>query len=397
MALYGSFLYGDGTVYGSGVSYNDYLLILQSPSRQPRVKVELLYKNNNGYEVYEELTSLVDSTSGSLQINIVNGRRRSATITLSDFKRQYNISSNSLWLDSYIRIKKGFQVGNEYIWFLCGTFVLEDPSVISNFSLRTIELTCVDKMSILENELEAIYQIPSGTPVKDAIIAILNEINDPMPLIYDSALEGKTVPYTISRSDSYYSILEELASLYSSHVFYNASGSLCFLSGVEGIDDSPKESLYNFRKDGTDINYISSNVKYDISNVKNYIVVIGATVDGELYDAIASDENLSSPVNIYRIGKRVKKIEDDNIYSTELAQNRADYELKNNTVLFCNCSIVCLSLPHLYDADDAVVTLTDIDQNFNQQRLLIQSITDSFGIDSQMQITCSNTSELPFI
>lgn len=379
---------------GPSLTFQDYLKVINSASRLPRIRVELLYKIPTGYEVYEEITSDISATSGSLTINNANGKRRSASLTLNDFKRKYKISPDSLWIDTYIRIYKGFEIGTGVYEFLNGTFVLEDPSVLSNLTNRTIELTCTDKMALYEHDLEAIYQIPNGSSLKSAIIAIQNEVGDPCPLIFDSALEGLTTPYTISRSDSYKGIFDELANLYSSNYYFDVFGNLHFESGKEQIDDSLKPSQYHFNKDGSDPNYINGSVKYSISKVKNHVVVIGATVEGTIYDATASDTNLSSPVCIDRIGKRTLKIDDDNINTEQFAQDRANYELKKSRVMYCECSISCLPLPHL-DVNQ-VIEVTDEDLNFVQQRLLIQSIQDNYTVDGMMSISASNVNEISF-
>lgn len=369
--------------------------ILKSPNRQTVIKVELMYPNG---EIFEEITSDISNTDGNLVNTFTNGQRRNISLTINNPIRKYGINPRRLWLNTYFRVYKGFYYLNNYIWFLQGTFILSNPVENSSFSEKTIQINGIDKMSLLDGtlsgNLEATYQVPANESLKNAIIAILNEAGDNSPLIYDVALEGIVVPYTISRNDSYYGILEELAELYSSNVYYNTEGCLCFISGVEQIDDSLKPSIYSFKKDGKDFNYLTNSVTYNFSDVKNYIKVVGATVNGEIFDATASDTNLESPVCIDFIGRKILYISDDNINSDQLAQDRANYELKKNRILFIDGSLTCPSLPHL-DAN-CVIDITDEDLDFVQQRVLIQSISDSYAENGQMTVSYSNVNELPF-
>jgi hypothetical protein len=398
MSLYNTFIYDEETVYGQSLSFNDYLAVLQSSNRKSRIKVELLYLTQNGYEVYEEITQNISNTSGSLTVDFKNGQRRQVSLIINDPIRKYNISPLSLWINKYFRVYKGFQIGNDYIWFLQGTFVLNNPNVLSNFSQRTIELNGLDKMSLLDNTLGGTlcttYQMLVDTEMRNGIEGILNEVGDLSPLVYDSGFEGYTIPYTITRDDTYFNILEELANLRSANVFYDVYGNLNFVSGIEDLDDSIKPSLYSFKKDGTDLNYLTGQVKYDFENIKNSVYVVGATVDGEIFNANAKDTNLESPTRISLIGEKILSITDDNINTTQYAQDRSNYELKNNKILYISVTITCLPILNL-DVN-CVVDLTDKDLEFNEQRLLIQSIEDPYTDGQNMTIVCSGVNELAF-
>jgi len=395
MGLYGSFLFGE-QYYGQGLLFKDYLKVLQSNSRKPLVKVQLQYPNG---DIYEEITSSLDSANGSLTNTFQNGIRRTITLTITDPIYKYDISQYSLWINTRFVVSKGFQIGNDTYWIQQGVFINYDPDLISNFSLRTITLNGKDKACLLNGDLggilEAPYIIQSGSYMKDAIVAILSEVGDTSPLIYDSVYEGYQIPYTMTfnAGDNYFSIINKLAELRSSNAYYNEIGSFCFVAGIEDIDDSLKDSKYSFSK-GFDLNYLTGKSTHNFSKIRNYVSVIGQTVDGSQYSATSSITDLSSDVCINFIGQKTMVIIDNNINSIQFCQDRSDFELKKNSVCYLTVSITCQPIIHL-DVNQ-VIDVTDPFLNFDQRRLLIQSITDPYNISNAMSIVCSNVNEIAY-
>lgn len=73
---------------------------------------------------------------------------------------------------------------------------------------------------------------------------------------------------------------------------------------------------------------ISDSKDIDFENVKNNIIVYGRLLDnGEQVMATATDTIQDSPYNTDKIGTINYIVDDERIYSNDLARQRADYEL----------------------------------------------------------------------
>lgn len=397
MSLYGDFIYGD-QYYDEILTYEDYQNILRLHNRQPRLKVNLMYSN---MEVYQEITSDIILQGSSLNISNKNGIRRTITLELANPQLRYNVEPNNIWMNTYFSVYAGYYYNGRYYWFLLGIFITTNPVMSSGLSQSTITLRGYDKMSLLNGtlsgKLEGIYQIEASDNMREIINSIVTERGDTFPVNYDSIFEGYLIPYTITTDlgNSYFSILDELASLRSSNVFYDTNGCLNFQSGIEDLDDSVKPPLYSFSNDGTDINYISSNATFDFEKVCNCIYVQGSTVDGGIYSATLKDENLESPTRIQLIGERwADPITDDNINSDALCLDRAKYELKKLKTLWLTVEINCVPIPDL-DVN-CVIELTDDRYDFDHLRLLIQSISYNLQTGGTMSLSCTSVNELEY-
>ena len=81
-------------------------------------------------------------------------------------------------------------------------------------------------------------------------------------------------------------------------------------------------------------------------------------------------------------------INDSNIYSDDLAQQRANYELRKFGILKTTMNIQVSFNPLLFVNN--LVTITDKYYNLTRERFLIQSISYTIGNESQMTVSCSN-------
>ena len=110
---------------------------------------------------------------------------------------------------------------------------------------------------------------------------------------------------------------------------------------------------------------------------------------------MAVNDDPSSPLCYQRIGYRTASpINDPNITSDVLAQDRADYELRNKLILKSTVSIQTPFNP-LYIVNN-IITLTDEFYGVVQEQFLIQSISYSADYSGMMSVSLSNTRNLPF-
>lgn len=377
---------------------------MQKPNRKYAIKIEQLYQNADGtYESYNEITQYVSNSSGQLDISLQNGIRRKISFTI--VSPDYKINpEGKIWLDSIFRLWYGLEIsdGNIY-WISQGIFVLDDSSSSSaSSSEHSISINAVDKCGLLDGSLsgvlEASYSVVNGNSLKDSIKSIIVDSGDNSPINIDSVYDGYNISYNVilDLGSTYTDLLDKLAEFRTSNYFYDTSGSFQFVSGIEDIDDSQKPVMYSFSNDGTDVNYISSDIKYNIEKVKNYIKVVGNSTDtGITFCGASYNDDPSSPTSISRIGRRnANPITIDDINSDEYCKDRALYELKQIYRTSVTVSINSLSLPHLTVGD--VIELTDSHHGIDHQKLLINSINFDLKDGGQMALSCSNIFDIDY-
>ena len=141
---------------------------------------------------------------------------------------------------------------------------------------------------------------------------------------------------------------------------------------------------------------ISNNdLSFDFGSLINRICVIGSTQDNEVFQAVAVNDNPASPLCYQRVGYYTGDIiNDSNITSDVLAQDRADYELRNKTIIKTTLS-ANVRLNPIYAVNNLIALSNDF-YGFKQELFLMNSISFSLDYNGFMAITCSALSNLPF-
>jgi hypothetical protein len=375
------------------VTYNDYIDQLNCGTYIPKVKIEFLRKEDESVE--DEITSLIDASTGSLSVQRQNGMRRSLDFNIINIDNEYLPNINKLWWRSKFKLYLGLEVNGEDYYFSQGVFCLSNPNVISG-SKKSIQIRAMDKFSVMDGslggELNSIYRIAAGTNIFEAIRAILALSDDHKEPVLDQTLNSITTPYDIEKNtdDKIGDIIIELAEMVSANVYYDVDGRLNF---VKDVDDVYKHSSWDFTTD--QFAYLSGSREYKFNELYNSVLVTGDSINGFIYSYKAQNTNVMSNTSIPNVGfERVKPIDDSNIYSDVLAEERAKYELKR--IICLQSSINTSSIP-LYHLDvDNVVTLTDSDLDLNKDRYLINAFTLPLRIGEKMSLDIVNVVELPF-
>ena len=87
-------------------------------------------------------------------------------------------------------------------------------------------------------------------------------------------------------------------------------------------------------------------------------------------------------------------LEDNNIYTQALAQDRADYELNKLAIVQQTVDIESTFMIHL-DVNNCIALDDDFFDYFDE-RFIIQSISIPLSIQSQITIECTNIATLPY-
>lgn len=370
----------------------------------PRFRIFVLYNDETiNYEIPIED---IKSGSGSYSENYQNGQRRSLSFALYNEHRQYSTGINGLWAGTRLRLEIGLELQNEdVIWFQKGVYIITNLSPKHSNSETIIEVSASDKFCLFENKtgtLETTYEIPVGSNIEEIIKTILGgDMGNGMPfdtreIIYNSAFKGAVTQVTISKSagDSYGSILQELATQLSAEIFYNSMGRLTIVPIANVVDDINKPIIYDFDTAKGDMSNLD--FSFDLESIVNRIIVIGSSSSGGVYQAVAVNDEPSSPLSVQRIGYRTGEIiNDSNITSDILAKERADYELRQQLIIKSSSSINVSFNPLL--TVNNLITITDDTYSLTKEKFLLQSISCSLGYEGTMSITISNLNNLPFL
>ena len=373
-------------------TFNDYLAKIQTNAYKTKAKIELLRRvDETPYSTIEG-----DIIGGNITINRKNGTRRTCSVVLNNYDGAYIPDEYLFWINSKFKLSIGVLCDDgEYYYVPMGIFVTQNPLMdVGIGRTDTITISGTDKFSLLSGLnsgiLGATYIISLGTNIPTAIRTILTTFNDTINPIIHSTYTSEVTPYTITEAygKTSQNLLFQLQGMLSSNIYYDANGQLVF---EPDFNDAGKASEWDFEKG--DFHYIGARYEPDYSSVKNKILVIGDNINGAIYDAVAENTNLQSPTRTQLIGEKLEIIEDSNIYTTALAQDRADYELKRKIAVYSGVSIESAIIFHL-DVDK-VITLTEDKLKFDKERFLIENINIPLGNSaSRMTIDVVKTSDL---
>ena len=368
----------------------------------PHYRLNWLNPDESIKEIIPEADIL---NGGTFNENYQNGQRRSLSVTLFNETGKYTPSINSVWTNTKFSFDLGIEAPNgDIIWFKKGVFSVSQANPIHDTSAKSVTLELSDKFSMFEDArgtLETSYTIPVGTIIEDALKDILlfqtgdGNCYDRRPIIYNSVFKGKKTQATISKEagSTFGEIISDLCLQLNAEYFYDVEGCLNIIPINDVTNDVDKIIIDEIYQDNGDFG--SNNINIDFQNVVNRVYVIGATVDGEIYQATAVNNNPASPICYQRIGFRTAApINDTNITSKILAQDRADYELRNKTIIKSTIS-TSATLNPLYLVNN-ILSITDDFYNFKQEKFLIQSLSYSLDYSPNMSITSTNTRNLPF-
>lgn len=375
----------------------DYDLI-QLRTRNVKVKVSVLNFNFQTVSSFEG--RLVD---GSISIDADNDIRRTCNVTLAIKNVSRVISpGGEIWLDKYIRIYEGIDNPKnnfDTVWYTMGTFLINNPNTVFSPTENSVTFEGLDLMAKLtgrrNGQLPAVAtMVPADSKIANVVKSIITELAGfSSYIIVDNDLE---VPYDIKldMGATIYDLLSELRDLYPNwEMFFDVNGVFHWQPIPTGrtdavvldFDQLPQKIITN------------GNVNVDFENVKNNIIVYGRLLDtGEQIQATATDTLTSSPYNINSIGQINYIVNDERIYSNDLAEQRADYELYLHARL--NDSITMEIVP-VYWLNDVNVKIkcTDIEKGIEGE-YLIKSLQIPLGIDSPMTINAMKVyEEMPTI
>lgn len=385
---------------------NKYISLVRDQAVRPRFRLSLLYDNE---DFRRDISEYLIAGSGSLQIQYAQGQRRSLNFTLDNSTGIFTPTgiNSDIWVNTKFKLELGMETSTgDIIWNSAGIFVIGTPQAIRQNAQETIDIQCYDKFALLDGTLggtlEATYEIDAGETIYNVIVDTLLEDNgngysiDLKQVFFDTSLINEVTQYTVSKSanESYGDMLIELANMIACDIYYNENGNLVVQSGIKDISQVNKPTLWTYKD--TEYEYISGHINYDFTSVRNRVTVVGCNInsDNGIYVAVAENTNPRSSTRIDLIGIKNYYLEDNNIYTQSLAQDRADYELNKLAIVQQTVDIESTFMIHL-DVNNCIALDDDFFDYFDE-RFIIQSISIPLSIQSQITIECTNIATLPY-
>lgn len=395
---YSSYIYSDNQ--NTVIDISRIKKILERPYLKFYHKISLLNYDESVKSIIPNEDISLDGISYTEEYQ--QGQRRNITLKLINIEGKYTPSINNIWMDSKFSYEIGIPYLNEIIWFPKGIYVLGDINATKSVDGVFVTLQLKDKFSIFEDKigtLDVAYEIPINSTIKDAIKGILNtstengHVFDMQSFILDSSFESFKTQATIrvDAAGTYGDVFKELATQMSAEYYYNEVGNLCFYPINETVDDSAKPIIWTYSTLDRDLHSLDLN--YSNENIVNYFKVIGDNIDNGIFSAVVKNDNPTSPICIGRIGKRVSKITESNIWSNTVAEDLGKYYLRQSS-----CVNVQFSCPVSFNPILTVNNICEVEDNFfglERDKLLINSISFTSG-NGEMSLNLVNTKDLPF-
>lgn len=407
--------------------YNEYLKQLRRDYRK-LTRLEFLnpdgnvafaldnsYKNKRSHALIQE---------GELTVNLNNGRRRQASIVLSNLDDEYEYAVNKIWFGQQIRLSMGLVLpdGTDY-YIPQGIFLIEQPDETLKPGKKTVSYALVDKWALFDGtlggNLEGPYQVLAGTNIFDAIDSIrrLDKYDmsnngtypiDSVPPIFTNYYNDKTqtltdgttaklieAPYDYTSEDegTLGGVILGLSEMLAAWTGYNANGRLVIDPSQDDIDDATKPILWSFRNG--EAQFLESSYSTDVSSICNDLIVTGDALDNNpTARGRAQNQDPTSDTCISRIGLKTARISMSNYYSNDICEAYAEWQLKRLAAVSKSITISCTQMFHLYE--NAIVELQRPDRpDVAFERHVIQGYTIPLAQTGNMTINAISTQDFP--
>ena len=408
----------------AGTQFIQYLQML----RQPFMKVcRLRFLNPDGSTAFAlDNNSRVRRNKafiadGQLTVNLQNGQRRTASITLDNTGEQFAYQYGKLWFGQEIALDEGLILPSGMPYYIQqGVFVINDPSNGVMPTGNTMQLPLVDKWSnvdgSLRGNLEGTYTVQAGTNIFTPITALLAEDRgngiplDNMTPVYTNYYNNYTqtlpngttaaavnAPYTLTveGGSTKAEVILGLVGMVNAWVGYDPSGALRVDPSQDDIADITKPVVWSFGMDETTLLGLTYDVKK--TEVYNDIIIVGAALENYTQPmARATNYDPSSDTNVNIAGKITYREEQSGFATNTQCEDLAVWKLKRMSVLQKAVTISCSQLMHIRENELVEIKRTD-KEGSPIERHLIQGFSRPLTSTNQMTINAISVVDIPDI
>lgn len=357
---------------------------------------------------------------GTINCNLQNGKRRTATVTLSNVDGAYDYNVNNVWFGTEIALDEGLILpdGTDY-YIQQGIFLLESPVEHLQPGQRTVTYNLVDKWANLDGTLfgylDGIYEVPAGGSIYTPIVSLLEQdrgngvpldrmrpilteyyIDKTQTLPDGSTASLVTVPYDFrvdGENGSVADIILGLAGMVNAWVGYDPSGALRLDPSQDDILDTDKPILWQFSLGET----IFLGADYTVKNTEvfNDYIVVGEMLDNYSQPAgRATNNDPKSDTNVQTIGRKTMRESAAGFATTEQCVDLAVWKLKRATALHRAVSISCKQIFHIEENNLVTVVRTD-KPGAPVERHLVLGFSRPLSSGKEMTISCVSTADFP--
>lgn len=348
---------------------------------------------------------------GSIATNLQNGKRRTATVVLSNLDGSFDYNVNTVWFGTEIAIDEGLILpdGEEY-YIQQGVFLIENPTESIRPGDRVATYNLVDKWANLDGtlfgNLESTYEVPSGTNIFQSINAILaldkgnGQPVDRVTPIYTEYYNSKSqalpdgstaaianAPYTLrvdSDNGTYADVILGLAGMVNAWIGYDQTGALRIDPSQDDILDTNKPVLWQFSMDR--VTFLGADYTAKNTEVYNDYIVIGELLDDNSQPAgRATNLDPRSDTNVQTIGRKTFRMSAPGFATDQQCQDLAVWKLKRSSALQKAITISCSQIFHI--EENSLVSIVRTDKPGSPvERHLIMGFTRPLVATGEMQI-----------
>lgn len=357
---------------------------------------------------------------GTITVNLQNGKRRCATVTLSNLDSAYDYNVNKLWFGQQVRLSEGLVLPDGSDFYIPqGVFYVMNPEENYLPENKTVKLNLEDKWCYLDGtlfgRLDGIYEVPLNRDIFVAIQSILElprgngyPVDNVTPLFTEyyntqtttlpdgSTISDLLMPYTYrceSDSGTYADIILEMNKILAGWIGYDPTGRLRLDPSQDDIVDSDKPIMWTFTPN--EQQFLGATYTVKNSDVYNDIIITGeglseyANVSGR-----ACNYDPSSDTNINLIGKKTYRESAAGYASRRQCEDLAVFKLKRQTVLQKSVSIKSQQLFHIQE--NQLVTILRPDKPGSpMERHLVTGFSRPIGQTGEMTIQATSVQDFP--
>lgn len=360
-------------------------------------------------------------SSGTLTVNLQNGVRRTASVTLSNTGGAFAYDVNHIWFGQEIALDEGLTLPNgEEYYIQQGVFLVEDPEEIINPDQKTAVFNLVDKWANLDGtlwgNLDGTYRGALGVNIFQQIDALLQDDKgngvpvDRMKPVYTEYYNGKTqelpdgttanlvdAPYTLEVSPgsggTYSSVILGFCEMLNAWVGYDATGRLRIDPSQDDLLDTEKPVAYAFSMDEVELLGLSYTAKN--TEVYNDYIVMGEQLENNSQPgARATNNDPESDTNVNLIGRKTVWTAESGYTTDTQCRDKAEWMLKRSTVLQKSVDISCAQIFHIKENELVTIVRTD-KPGSPTERHLIQGFSRPLAYAGEMTITAVSVADFP--
>ena len=360
-------------------------------------------------------------SSGTLTVNLQNGVRRTASVTLSNVGDTFTYDVNHIWFGQEIALDEGLTLPNgEEYYIQQGVFLVEDPEETINPDQKTAVFNLVDKWANLDGtlwgNLEGTYRGALGVNIFSQIDSLLQDDKgngvpvDRMKPVYTEYYNGKTqelpdgttanlvdAPYTLEVSPgsggTYSSVILGFCEMLNAWVGYDATGRLRIDPSQDDLLDTEKPIAYAFSMGEVELLGLSYTAKN--TEVYNDYIVMGEQLeDNSQPGARATNNDPESDTNVNLIGRKTIWTAESGYTTDTQCRDKAEWMLKRSTVLQKSVDISCAQIFHIKENELVTIVRTD-KPGSPTERHLIQGFSRPLAYAGEMTITAVSVADFP--